>query len=51
MMTVAPYVRELVSSTASRFDLAGVVVPLIKAGKLREAPAATEQNPAAARRP
>ena len=39
MMTIAPYVRELVSSTAARFGFTGVVFPLIKAGELRETPA------------
>ncbi len=38
MMTVVPYVRELVSSTAARFGFPGVVVPLIKAGELHEVP-------------
>lgn len=44
MMTIVPYVRELVNSTASRFGLPGVVVPLIKAGELHEVPSAATQN-------
>lgn len=44
MMTIVPYVRELVNSTASRFGLPGVVVPLIKAEELHEVPSAAPQN-------
>lgn len=41
MMTVVPYVRELVSSTAARFGFPSVMVPLIKASELQEAPSGT----------
>lgn len=44
MMTVVPYVRELVNSTASRFGFPGVVFPLMKAGEIRRVDQSTEES-------
>lgn len=35
IMTVYPYIRELVQSTCARFGLTGVVLPLVKADEIR----------------
>jgi len=42
IMTVYPYIRELVQSTCARFGLPGVVLPLVKASELERVDLAPE---------